>query len=68
MGIGATELLLIFAVVFLLFGGSRLGALGKGLGEGIANFKKGISGESDEKPSKKKSSSDSDGSSEKKEG
>jgi sec-independent protein translocase protein TatA len=37
--------LLVALVVLLLFGGSRLGDIGKGLGEGIKNFKKGISDE-----------------------
>lgn len=48
MSLGPTELLVIFAVIFLLFGGSRLGALGKGLGEGISNFKKGLAGDGEE--------------------
>lgn len=48
MSLGPTELLVIFAVIFLLFGGSRLGALGKGLGEGIANFKKGLASDGED--------------------
>jgi sec-independent protein translocase protein TatA len=40
--------LLVALVVLLLFGGSRLGDIGKGLGEGIRNFKKGIT--DDDKP------------------
>jgi sec-independent protein translocase protein TatA len=48
MSVGPTEILLIAVVVFLLFGTRRLGDLGKGIGEGIRNFKIGISG-SDEK-------------------
>ena len=39
-GLGATELLVIFGIVVLLFGGSKLPLLGKSLGEGINNFKK----------------------------
>jgi sec-independent protein translocase protein TatA len=31
--------LVVIAIALLLFGGSRVGALGKGLGEGIRNFK-----------------------------
>lgn len=38
----ATELLVIFLIIIVLFGASRLPAIGKGLGEGIKNFKKGI--------------------------
>lgn len=40
--IGVSELLIIFAIVVLLFGASRLPQLGKGLGEGIRNFKDGL--------------------------
>jgi len=33
------HLLLIFGIALLLFGPSKLAGLGKGLGEGIKNFK-----------------------------
>ena len=36
---GIMELLLILAIVVLLFGVSRLPQLGKGMGEGISNFR-----------------------------
>lgn len=36
------ELILIALIALLLFGASRLADIGKGLGEGIKNFKKGI--------------------------
>jgi len=36
------ELALIFGIIIVLFGGSRLASIGKSLGEGIANFKKGM--------------------------
>lgn len=36
------ELALIFGIIIILFGGSRLASVGKSLGEGIANFKKGL--------------------------
>ncbi len=36
---GATELLIILGIVILIFGGSRLPQLGKGLGAGIKNFR-----------------------------
>jgi sec-independent protein translocase protein TatA len=38
-GIGTAELLIIFAVALLVFGASRLPALGKGLGQGIRSFR-----------------------------
>jgi sec-independent protein translocase protein TatA len=37
--IGPTELILILLIVLILFGGKKLGNLGKSLGEGIKNFK-----------------------------
>lgn len=40
------QILVIVLIIVLLFGASRLGDIGKGLGEGIRNFKKGISGDS----------------------
>ncbi len=36
------EILIIIGIALLLFGGSRIADIGKGLGEGIRNFKKGI--------------------------
>lgn len=36
------ELILIALIALLLFGASRLSDIGKGLGEGIKNFKKGL--------------------------
>lgn len=37
--IGLTELIFIMAIVLLIFGPSKIGQLGKSLGEGIRNFK-----------------------------
>lgn len=48
--IGPLQLLIIIGIALLLFGGSRIASLGKGLGEGIKNFKKGLS--DDEAPPK----------------
>jgi sec-independent protein translocase protein TatA len=50
-GLGVQELLLIFVILVLIFGTSRIPELGRGLGEGIRNFKKSIKG--DEEPEKK---------------
>jgi len=36
------ELLLIFGILILIFGASKLSGIGKGMGEGIRNFKKGL--------------------------
>ena len=43
--IGGGELLLIALIALLLFGASRLSDIGRGLGEGIKNFKKGLKDE-----------------------
>ena len=50
--IGTTELIIILVIVVLVFGVNKIPQLGKGLGEGIRNFKssiKEISAESDKK-------------------
>ena len=39
---GFQELLIILLIVIIIFGASKLPQLGKGLGEGIRNFKKGL--------------------------
>ena len=53
-GLGASELLIILAIVVMLFGARRLPEIGSGLGKAIKNFKTGISGkdEIDVTPSK----------------
>ena len=40
--LGVPELMIIFLIIIVLFGASRLPQIGKGLGEGISNFKKGM--------------------------
>ena len=47
-GLGSTELLIILAIVVLVFGATRLPALGKGLGEGMRGFKDALKGEDKE--------------------
>jgi sec-independent protein translocase protein TatA len=42
--LGLPELLLILLIVVLLFGVNKLPRLGRGLGEGIRNFKDSIRG------------------------
>lgn len=37
--IGLTEIILIVFIALLLFGPSKFASLGKGLGEGLRNFK-----------------------------
>ena len=50
--LGIPELLLILAIVVLLFGVGKLPQLGKGLGEGIRNFKQALK-EGEKEPEKK---------------
>ena len=40
--IGATEIILICAVVLLIFGGKKLPELMKGIGKGVKSFKEGL--------------------------
>jgi sec-independent protein translocase protein TatA len=52
-GLGGPEVLVILALGLLLFGGKKVGELGKGLGEGIRNFKTALKSD-DEKIEEKK--------------
>ena len=51
-GLGPTEMIILLVIVLILFGGSRLPGLMKGMGEGIRNFKQGMHDdpEDDKKP------------------
>ena len=51
--IGMPELLIIVVIALLIFGPSKLADLGKGLGEGIKNFKSAV--KDGEQSSEKKS-------------
>lgn len=62
-GLTPAKLLLIALILLLIFGASRVADIGKGLGEGIRNFKKGIRGDQPPpdkalKPKRKKKSED----------
>lgn len=52
--LGFPEILLILIIVLVVFGASNLPKLGRGLGEGIKNFKEGLKGD-DNKSDEKKS-------------
>ncbi len=41
-GIGHQELIIVFVIVFLIFGAKRLPELGKSLGQGIRGFKRSM--------------------------
>jgi sec-independent protein translocase protein TatA len=49
LGLGFPELVVIAGLALLLFGGKKVGDLGKGLGEGIRNFKTALKGDDDNK-------------------
>jgi sec-independent protein translocase protein TatA len=53
--LGFQELLVVLLIVLVLFGAGKLPQIGRGLGEAIRNFKKGVSdpGELDVTPKKK---------------
>lgn len=61
LGIGTQEIIVLALVVLLLFGGSKIPELMKGLGKGVKSFKEGMNEineindtkELDSKPSKK---------------
>jgi sec-independent protein translocase protein TatA len=48
--IGVPELLLLGLMALLLFGPKRLPEMGRGLGNGLREFKSSISGDSDRAP------------------
>jgi sec-independent protein translocase protein TatA len=50
--LGLPEILLILAIALLIFGPSKLADLGKGLGEGIKNFKSAVKTDEEEKDKK----------------
>ncbi len=48
-GLGAQELIIIFAIVFLIFGAKRLPEIGTGIGKALKNFKGGMKAVEEEK-------------------
>jgi len=58
MHLGLGELLLIFIVILLIFGSSKLPALGDALGRGIKNFKRSVSGQDEIDVTPKKETSE----------
>ncbi|HOQ71652.1 MAG TPA: twin-arginine translocase TatA/TatE family subunit [Smithellaceae bacterium] len=48
------ELLIILVIILIIFGVGKLPEIGRGLGEGIRNFKKSVSDKNDANPPAKK--------------
>jgi sec-independent protein translocase protein TatA len=55
-GISSTELIIIFLIVFFLFGGKKIPEIARGIGEALKEFKKSSKVEKDDEDN----SSDSD--------
>ena len=47
--IGAPELLIVLAIVVVLFGATRIGDIGKGLGRGIKEFRRELKDDDEDK-------------------
>jgi sec-independent protein translocase protein TatA len=47
-GLGTSELIVILLLVLVLFGAGKIPQLGRGLGEGIRNFKRGLKGDGED--------------------
>ena len=47
-GLGMTELMIILVIVLIIFGAGKLPEIGSGLGKGMRNFKRAVSGEGDD--------------------
>jgi sec-independent protein translocase protein TatA len=54
--LGTAELVIILVIVVLIFGVNKIPQLGKGLGEGIRNFKSSLKSAEEEPPSKNEKS------------
>jgi sec-independent protein translocase protein TatA len=54
MGLGTGEIILIFIVVMVIFGSTKLPQLGDGLGRAIKNFKRAVSSQNEIDVSAKK--------------
>ena len=53
-GLGGPELMIILVIILLLFGGAKLPALAKGLGQSVKEFKKAAKESDDEGKDDKK--------------
>ncbi len=53
-GFGVMELVIVMGILLLMFGATKLPALGKAMGQGISEFKKGFGGSKDDDDDDKK--------------
>ena len=51
--LGPTELIIILVIIIILFGAGRISKIAGELGQGIREFRKGLSSEEEEKPANK---------------
>jgi sec-independent protein translocase protein TatA len=51
-GLGGTELIVILVIVLILFGGSKLPSLARGLGQSVKEFKKASQDDTEEEKAK----------------
>ncbi|HEY2796787.1 MAG TPA: twin-arginine translocase TatA/TatE family subunit [Thermoanaerobaculia bacterium] len=51
--LGLPELLVILLIVLIIFGANKLPQLGKGLGQGMRNFKDSVKGGEEQPPADK---------------
>ena len=61
-----TDWLIVGGIILVLFGGTKIPQLAKGLGEGIREFKKSVNGEAEEETPKEEKQADEPESGEKK--
>jgi sec-independent protein translocase protein TatA len=61
MGIGPSELWIILIIIIILFGGSKIPEIMKGLGKGIKEFKKAKDDVGDDDSAKKETKDPSSG-------
>jgi len=58
--IGTTEIIVIALIILLLFGGTQIPKLMKGIGKGVRSYKKGLAGEDEEDEDKQDDDSKSE--------
>jgi sec-independent protein translocase protein TatA len=57
--LGPTELIIILVIIIILFGVGRIGKIAGELGQGIREFRKGLSGDEEKKPAEEKKDKES---------